>query len=563
MTSSTTRGRRAARVRVGTVLTVSAALAVAACSGGGGSEGSDGGEATGDEGVDLTCAVEDFQADEQFTSPEPMELGILWTDWPDNPITDQWEFFDKVEELTNVRLVPTNIPFSDATEKRSLLISAGDAPPLIPLVYTGEEKQFAASGAVIPLSDYAQYMPNFAKYVEEWDLGQMVDYLRQADGKYYMTPGLQEVSVPVFTMLIRKDIFDEVGAGVPETWDELRDALVKIKEKYPDSTPLADGFEGQSMLNYASHAFGTVAGWGFGNGTFYNAESGQFEYAATNDGYKAMVEYFNGLVQDGLLDTESFTASDEGGGTVTEKFAAETVFAASGSAGTVQDFESALQAAGVDDAEVLQIAPPGGDAGQIVEPRNFWNGFMLTSQVAEDPDLCSILQFSDWLYYNPQARELIQWGVEGETYTKSDDGTFTLEPGFSFDAYNLNPDGETDIQIDLGYASNVLAGSTESRELKESYNSANFVDYIDTVTSTRTPRDPFPPAPLDELELEQASLLSTPLKDTVDTATLQFILGDRDLSEWDAYVSQLEGQGLQQYLDLVNGAAERYAEANG
>ena len=34
-----------------------------------------------------------------------------------------------------------------------------------------------------------------------------------------------------------------------------------------------------------------------------------------------------------------------------------------------------------------------------------------------------------------------------------------------------------------------------------------FVEYIDSVLSTRTPRDPFPPAPLDETELEQASLL--------------------------------------------------------
>ncbi|MEK8227292.1 hypothetical protein NKG05_16190 [Oerskovia sp. M15] len=57
--------------------------------------------------------------------------------------------------------------------------------------------------------------------------------------------------------------------------------------------------------------------------------------------------------------------------------------------------------------------------------------------------------------------------------------------------------------------------------------------------------------------------MSTPLKDTVDTNTLRFILGERDLSEWDAYVTELEGQNLQGYLDLVNGAAERFAQENG
>lgn len=534
------------------------ALALAACSDGGGGGSTEAGP------VDLTCAVDDYSADTTFVSPEPIEVSMLWTDWPESTMKDSWELFDEIEERTNVRITTTHIPFSDAVEKRGLLISAGDAPTVIPLMYTGDERQYAASGAALPLSDYSEYMPNFDKYLEEWDLGGMIENLRQSDGRYYMTPGLQEVSVPMFSLIIRKDVFDEVGAPVPETWDELQTGLELIKEKYPDSKPLADGFEGASMLNYAAHAFGTVGGWGFGTGMFYDEAAGEFEYAATTDEYKSMLEYFNGLAEDGLLDTESFTAPNDGTGTVIEKFAAESVFAASGAPGTVQEFATALDAAGVTDYELVQIAPPGGDAGQVVEPRSFWNGFMITSQAADDPNLCSTIQFLDWLYYSAEARELLQWGVEGETYTKAEDGTITLNPEYKFASYNLNMDtGTTDLKVDLGYGNEVLAGSTESRELKESYNTPEYVDYIDTVLESRTPRDPFPPAPLDEADLEQASLLGTPLKDSVDTATLQFILGERDLAEWDSYVSELEGQGLPAYVDLINEAKDSYAESNG
>ena len=548
-------GRRARSARAAGALTVVGALALAACgSGGGGSTDADG------EATDLECSTESV-ADEQWKAAEPREFSLLWTDWADYPITDSWEFFDEIEERTNVKLKLTNIPFSDATEKRSLLISAGDAPQIIPLVYTGEERQFAASGAVVPLSDYADYMPNFQKYVDEWDLRDMVDNLRQEDGKYYMTPGLQEVSVPVFTLIIRKDVFDEVGAPAPETWEDLQKGLELIKAKYPDAQPLADGFEGQSMINYAAHAFGTIGGWGFSDGAWWDEDKGEFVYAATTDGYKDMVTYFRGLYDAGLLDGESFTASNDGGGTVTEKFAAEKVFAASGGSWTVQEFGTALDAAGITDYELVQIAPPGGPAGDIVEPRNFWNGFMLTADAAKDENFCDLLHFTDWLYYNPEARELIQWGVEGKHFTK-DGGTYTLEPDFTLKTLNLNPSGTIDIKKDLGYANDVFAGSTESRELKESYNVPAFVQYIDDVQSKRTPRDPFPPHPLDEAELEQSSLLGTPLKDTVDTGTLEFILGQRDLSEWDSFVSQLEGQGLQNYMDLINGAYERAAEAN-
>ncbi|MCC2335492.1 ABC transporter substrate-binding protein [Cellulomonas wangsupingiae] len=551
-------GRRTRKARAAGALTLVGALALAACGGGGGED-----TAAGDgEGAELECSAESV-ADEQWKAAEPREFSLLWTDWADFPIKDSWEFFDEIEERTNVKLNLTNIPFSDATEKRSLLISAGDAPQIIPLVYTGEERQFAASGAVVPLSDYADYMPNFQKYVDEWDLRDMVDDLRQEDGKYYMTPGLQEVSVPTFTLIIRKDVFDEVGAPAPETWEDLQEGMELIKAKYPESTPLADGFEGQSMINYAAHAFGTVGGWGFGDGAWWDKDANEFVYAATTDGYKDMVTYFAGLNEAGLLDSESFTAADDGGGTVTEKFAEEKVFAASGGSWTVQEFATALDAAGVTDYELVQIAPPAGPAGDFVEPRNFWNGFMLTKDAVNDPNFCDLLHFTDWLYYNPEARELIQWGVEGEHYTKDAEGKYTLEPDFTLANLNLNPSGTIDLKKDLGYANDVFAGSTESRALKESYNVPAFVEYIDSVQSTRTPRDPFPPHPLDETELEQASLLSTPLKDTVDTATLGFVLGQKDLSEWDAYVSGLEGQGLSSYMDLINGAAERAAGNDG
>ena len=72
-----------------------------------------------------------------------------------------------------------------------------------------------------------------------------------------------------------------------------------------------------------------------------------------------------------------------------------------------------------------------------------------------------------------------------------------------------------------------------------------------------------PPWPLDELEREQASLYQTALVDYTLQNTLAFITGQRDLSEWDAYVAELEGQNMSAYVDIVNGAQQRYAEENG
>ena len=67
-------------------------------------------------------------------------------------------------------------------------------------------------------------------------------------------------------------------------------------------------------------------------------------------------------------------------------------------------------------------------------------------------------------------------------------------------------------------------------------------------------------AEYDEAELEQASLMATPLKDMVDTNTLQFIVGERDLGEWETFHAELEASGLDSYVELINSARDRFVE---
>ena len=544
------------RTFVGLTAAAFGTLALASC---GGSE-----EVEVDATSQNVGAMETFEADQQFKATEPITVSMLWTDWPEQPVKETWQVFDRIKELTDVQLELTHVPFSDSVEKRSLLISAGDAPTIIPLIYRGDETPFVSSGAILPMSDFVEHMPNFRKYVEEWEQAEMVENLKQADGKYYMLPGLQEVWVPSFSLIIRKDVWEEIGIGIPATWDEVHEGLQAIKEKYPDSLPLADGFEGQSLINYGGYAFNTRAGWGFGDGTIGGHDGEPLRYAAVTEEYKAMVEYYRTLVAEGLLDPETLTASNDGSGAggVAEKFAAEACFAASGSTGTAIEFAQALdETLGAGNYDLQLIPPPAGPGGNIMGPRNFWHGFMLSSEIAESENFLAILQFLDWLYFNPEAREMQRWGIEGETYTKAEDGTIELAEGYSLDSFDLNVGAGTDLLKDLGF-STFLAEATESRELKESYNSAEYTEYIDGVTENLESMPPWAPAPLEEAELEQASLMATPLKDAVDTATLQFILGDRDMGEWDDFAAELEASGLQSYMDLINGARERFLESS-
>jgi putative aldouronate transport system substrate-binding protein len=72
-----------------------------------------------------------------------------------------------------------------------------------------------------------------------------------------------------------------------------------------------------------------------------------------------------------------------------------------------------------------------------------------------------------------------------------------------------------------------------------------------------------PPFPFTADEQEEANLWGTPLTDYVTQNALKFILGQRDLSQWDAYVSELKGKNSQQYIDLVNKAQQRFQKDHG
>ena len=143
------------RTFVGLTAAAFGTLTLASC---GGSE-----EVEVDPAAQNVGAMETFEADQQFMATEPITVSILWTDWPEQPVKETWQVFDRIKELTNVQLELTHVPFSDSVEKRSLLISAGDAPYIIPLTYTGDERQFAAAQAILPLSDYEDMMPHFQK----------------------------------------------------------------------------------------------------------------------------------------------------------------------------------------------------------------------------------------------------------------------------------------------------------------------------------------------------------------------------------------------------------------
>lgn len=496
---------------------------------------------------DSGAAMDDYKVGDTFKANESMTLSMLYSDHPNYPIQEDWLLFEEIKKRTNVSFDTTVVPMSDYEQKRSLLISSGDSPLIIPKTYPGQETPFVASGAILPVSDYVKYMPHFQAAVEKWDMKPYLDGLRQKDGKYYLLPGMHENVWPDYTLAIRTDILKELNLEVPKTWEELEVVLTKMKEAYPDVTPISDRFKLESTLNIAATSFGTRAGWGLGTGLKFDPKEENWYFAPATDAHKEMVTYFHGLVEKGLLDKESVTQEDD---QAVQKLINGESFVINTNSQNIVSYRSDMkETLGEGNFSISKIPVPGGPVGQVMAGTKLENGIMISSKAKDNPNFKAILQFIDWLWYSPEGKELTKWGVEGVTYTKAEEGTRKLAEDVNY--VGLNPSGTKKLNADFGFSGGVFSygGSTE---LLHSMMSEEEIKFQNAMAETKEVLIPDPPIKYDQMQLEKQNLLKTPLLDHVKQNTLQFILGSRDLSEWDAYVEELKAKGMADYVDLAN-----------
>ncbi|MEU4551751.1 ABC transporter substrate-binding protein [Micromonospora violae] len=504
-------------------------------------------------------AMADYGVGDQFKATEALSFPTLYNNHTFYPLKEDWLFWSELTKRTNVKIEPVAVPLSDYEQKRSLLIGAGDAPLIIPKTYHPQEDAFVSSGAILPVSDYLDLMPNLKDKIAKWNLQPEIDTLRQADGKFYLLPGVHEKPTQEYTVLVRTDILEELNLSVPTTWDDLYTVLKAMKAKYPSVYPYSDLFSKPNptgaLLSILGASYGTRAGWDYQHAT-WDPTAKKFTYTGASEQYKQMLTYLHKLVAEGLLDPESFTQTDD---QARQKLANGKSFVVTGNAQTLVNNHRPDLAKTLPKAKMAKIPLPVGPAGEINTFFRLENGIMISSKARESKNFVAMMQFIDWLWYSDAGQEFARWGVEGTTFTKDTSGKRTLDPAVDF--LGLNPTAPKHLQKDFGFQNGVFAYGG-GPDLVRGFFSPEELEF-QKVMDARKPREVNPPAPLTDEEREQVSLWETPLKDFVTQNTLKFALGQRPLSEWDAYVAELKAKNSDQYIDLVNKAYERFQKNNG
>lgn len=416
-----------------------------------------------------------------------------------------------------------NLPGNNWNEIVTPLMAEGKVPDISGRNgYGNTEIQYGDDGAYINIYDYLDQMPNVKAFLEDPQYAEYVEQYTVREGVMYCLPIEREVDTNIWGYLYRDDILAKHNLTWPTNQDEFYELLVKLKELYPDSYPLV--IRPQSTDQHGLKNWGITWGATFGKGLNLD-ENGEYYFGLISDEMKEMATFVKKLLDEGLLHPSFSTISST---EWNECLANGTSFITYDKVTKILDIEPVA----------LELDPNFSMTSGEVFPMGT-NGVAATSAagkttsisyaIGNNDNLENTLKFVDWLY-SEEGIEVTNWGIEGETYTVDADGNkqFIQEFVDQYDVFTQSglglhfPSAHTTWDA---YAARTDEGLIEAMERCLPYK------YLAPRQYTLIYND------------EEQQVIDSYLVSMYDYALgeyMKFCLGQRDLSEWDAYVKEVE-----------------------
>lgn len=479
---------------------------------------------------------------------DPIEITLSYSDNATLPFKEDWLTIQEVQKRTNSKLKFEVIPIADYATKVSLMLNTGENVPDVILYQgtKGENASLALNGAIVPISDYSEWTPNFNAWVEKFGMEKDLDDLRLKDGKYYYMPSLFDVPFYDGGLILRQDFLEANDLEAPATYDDLYNILKLYKEQNPDSYPLTILSGPRVLYRMTMPAWGISLGKNSSSGSYvlsWDYDKQEYFAGATSEQFKEYLQFFAKLYAEGLLDPEMADPID--GDKWTQKMASGAAMATY----AYYDQIGGVEASSTIDGFKLQMYPAlAGPAGAHHQPKSRTGaGIMFPAKTAEREDFEQVVRTIDEIFFSEENAKLWCLGVEGVTYTEDENGNIVYS-----DEITSSPDGiYKTMQVKYGCGSDVTQMVWVNKREMTKYDE-NYAQINATVESMGDVIQGIPPTPMfDDLTSEEAGLLQTPLADTWERWTNEFLTGSKSLdTDWDTYVAEMQSKGIDQFCEL-------------
>ena len=552
-------------------------MSLAACNGGGTSSTS-GSTESGAEASGTTAETpENFNAEGLPIVNEPITVDT----WIEGGTDINWTnngFVNTVAEESGIQMEITAVSGADSVTQRNLRLASGDFPDVFMLDWTSimtftDIMQYGVQEQILaPIDPYIEpYSENMGRILEEHP--DFADAITATDGHIYGFPRFSEcyhcLAYPKF--YIRQDWLDALNLEMPTTTDELKDVLTAFVTQDPNGNGQADeigllgGTDFNLMLEYGiiGNSFVTVKPdfW------LYTPDGENIDISVTTDAYRDGLIYLNDLYANGLIDPTSFTNdSDQFAQTVRLEPYIVGMYCC-------DHIGMGYDTANVDEAKNYQIVPVlEGPDGVRQQSQNSGEGqiqgFHAVMTVAcENPE--AVFRMIDHYFYDDYWNMYRFHGPEGTGWDYAEEGAKNVFGGPATYVINQLSSDESDaLGTANGFAPGPQADLAEFRaaslpyvEGDALYQPENYeqrvaldtMDLLNYIPDWNLQYSVF----IDPENANEYADIQTNLNSYIRSATVQFIMGDRDPNndaDWETYLSELDGYQIDRYLELYKEA---------
>ena len=331
------------------------------------------------------------------------------------------EAFTKAAEKLGVELVWSHPVAGSETDQYNLMIASQDLPDIIFWDFSSTSTKLTGlldNGSAIDMDTLIrQYAPNYMKALKTDEI-----LMKQAltdEGKLAAMYKLEPTAARLVTSgpFMRKDLLDQYDLKVPVTIEDWYKVLKAFKEHGAEAPLTVVNSEPRTSLYFTMSAFQTYY-------SFYSdPDTEQVMFGPITENYREWLREMNRWYKEGLIDPE-YTATDRKtqASNMTGGKSAASMGMLSASIGNMTKTARETNP----DYELVGCPWPIKEEGDTPYVINYeasvrvgGMGAVVTSS-CKDPVLAvSVLDY----FYSEEGQTLLNWGMEGVTYTADSDGS--------------------------------------------------------------------------------------------------------------------------------------------
>lgn len=467
----------------------------------------------------------------------------------------EMEIMKAADEATNVHVTFTHPASGTDKETFNLKVTSMEFEDILEYTwgsYPGGPVQAIEDGIIIDLAPYieAGYAPNFKKVLDENP--EIAKQITTDEGQIYAFPAIGDESVNVTAgYYFREDMLKAVGLDAPKTIADWEEVLTAFKEELGVESP----FTGQSShliagYSWLAGAFDTYSG--------YYVRDGKVQYGFMDEGYKEYVETMARWYKNGLIDQEIFGNDNKvtSSKLLNDKTGASYGFIGS-AIGTYTNNAKANEGTNPDFKLVAVQYPVLNEGDEPTFVNRSWD--VRTANMAAITTACEDVEaavaYLDY-WYGEEGNILKNFGIEDLSYTMVNG-----EPKYT-DLILKNPDGLSVGQALGRYtrASNPTVGFIDVRYYEQYYQLEEQVEamYLWNEYADNALEVLMPTVTATSEEAEELATLEGSIKTYVSEELTKFIMGSRDISEYDSFVEALKSMNVERAIEIKQAAYDRY-----